>query len=107
MSAHCPPQEQLEQLLDDRLEATEDAALARHVESCAECQARLEQLLSGSVSSSAPLQTDPVVADDLLIRLKKRGRRGDETVEFAGKQPPADGQAMGQRLSPKCRATRC
>ena len=45
MTAHCPPEEQLEQLLDDRLEATEDAALARHVESCAECQDRLEQLL--------------------------------------------------------------
>ena len=45
MSPHCPPVEQLERLLDDRLEAIEDAALARHVESCAECQARLERLL--------------------------------------------------------------
>ncbi len=40
MSPHCPPEEQLERLLDDRLEKIEDAALARHVESCAECQAR-------------------------------------------------------------------
>jgi hypothetical protein len=27
MSAHCPPVEQLERLLDDRLEIIEDAAL--------------------------------------------------------------------------------
>ena len=31
MKAHCPPEERLEQLLDDRLEATADAALAGHV----------------------------------------------------------------------------
>ena len=89
MSAHCPPQEQLERLLDDRLEASEDSVLARHVDICPECQDRLEHLLSGSVSAPAPLQTDPVVADDLLIRLKKRGRRRDETVEFGGKQSSA------------------
>jgi anti-sigma factor RsiW len=44
MSAHCPPQEQLERLVDDSLEAAEDSALARHVESCPECQDRLERL---------------------------------------------------------------
>ena len=54
MTAHCPPEEQLERLLDDRLEAIEDAALARHVESCAECQARLERLLAGSPLTPPP-----------------------------------------------------
>ena len=85
MTAHCPPQEQLERLLDDHLETIEDSALARHVESCAECQDRLEQLLSDSGSSSAPLQTDPLTADVLLIRLKKRGRREDETDQPPGR----------------------
>ena len=101
MRSHCPPEEHLEQLLDDRLEATEDAALARHVESCTECQDRLEQLLSGSVSSSAPLQTDAVTADDLLLRLKKRGRRGDETIELTGKQPSAARTSNGAAALPE------
>ena len=57
MSARCPPQEQLEQLLDDRLEAAEDAALTRHVEGCAQCQDRLERLLAGSLSSVGPAPT--------------------------------------------------
>ena len=39
MSAHCLPQEQLERLLDDRLETIEDAALARH-----DPQASLERM---------------------------------------------------------------
>ena len=82
MSAHCPPQEQLEQLLDDRLETIEDAALARHVENCAECQARLERLLAGSLSSLGPPQTNPEMADALLIRLKKHGRRSGATPEI-------------------------
>ena len=101
MSAYCPPLEQLEQLLDDRLEASEDTALARHVESCPECQGRLEQLLSGSVSSSAPLQTKSVVADDLLIRLKKRGRRGDETVQLSDNQTPALRSGNGATALPE------
>ena len=101
MSAHCPPQEQLERLLDDRLETIEDAALARHVESCAECQARLEQLLAGSLSSLGPAQTNPEMADALLIRLKKRGRRGDETVQLAGKQPLADRPGNGAASLPE------
>jgi anti-sigma factor RsiW len=45
VNAHCPPAEQLERLLDDRLETIEDSTLAQHVESCQECQARLERLL--------------------------------------------------------------
>jgi hypothetical protein len=42
MIAHCPPREQLERLLDDRLKSIEDSALVRHVETCVEWQARLE-----------------------------------------------------------------
>ena len=74
MSDRCPPQEHLEQLLDDRLEAIEDSALARHVESRAECQDRLERLLAGSLSCLGPAQATPEMADALLLRLKKRGR---------------------------------
>jgi serine/threonine protein kinase/formylglycine-generating enzyme required for sulfatase activity len=90
MNAHCPPQEQLEQLLDDRLEASEDCALAKHVESCAECQERLEQLSAGSLSSPGPARTNPEMTDALLMRLKKRGRRSDETVRFESKQTLAN-----------------
>ncbi len=107
MSAHCPPQEQLERLLDDRLDAIEDSTLARHVESCAQCQARLEQLVrkdevgrmkdeqsKGNSDSSfilpPPSSLVPDMADALLIRLKKRDRRGDETGQLAGKQETED-----------------
>ncbi len=107
MTAQCPPEEHLEQLLDDRLEATEDAALARHVENCTECQDRLEQLLSGSVSSSAPLQTDAVVADELLMRLKSAAVAGMKPSSSRASNLRRLGQAMEQRLFPKCRATRC
>ena len=72
MSAHCPPEEQLEQLLDDRLETIEDAALARHVESCTQCQDRLERLFAGSLSSLGPAQSNPEMTDALLIRLNVR-----------------------------------
>ena len=62
MSAHakaagCPPQEQLERLLDDCLETIEDSTVARHVETCAECQARLERLLAGGLSTPSPAQS--------------------------------------------------
>jgi len=95
MRAHCPAEEQLERLLDDRLEAAEDAALARHVESCAECQARLERLFAGSLSSLGPAQTSSEMGDALRLRLKKRGRRGDETVQLPGKQPLVDRSGNG------------
>ena len=72
MTAHCPPEEQLERLLDDRLETIEDAALARHVESCAECQARLERLLAGSLSSLGPASDQP-----------RDGRRPADSAEKA------------------------
>ncbi len=117
MTAHCPPEEQLERLLDDRLETAEDSALGRHVESCAECQARLERLLrkdevgrmkdeksKGSSDSSFilhPSSLAPETADALLIRLKKRGRRGDETLEFLGKQPLADRPSHGAAALPE------
>ena len=101
MSAHCPPQEQLERLLDDRLETIEDAGLARHIETCAECQDRLERLLAGSLSSQGPVQTNPETPDALLIRLKKRGRRGDETVQHAGKQSLADRPGKGALSLPE------
>jgi serine/threonine protein kinase len=101
MSAHCPPQEQLEQLLDDRLETAEDSALARHVESCAECQDRLERLFGESRSSSGSVQTNPQTTDALLIRLKKHGRVGDETVELASKQSLADRPGKGAGSLPE------
>jgi serine/threonine protein kinase len=83
MSALCPPQEQLERLVDDRLETREDAALTRHVESCAACQARLERLLAGSLSTPSPAPATPEMADALLLRLKQRGR-STPTVDYPG-----------------------
>ncbi len=80
MSAHCPPVEQLERLLDDCLETIEDSKLARHVETCAACQARLEHILASNSPSSLLIQSSSEGADVLLSRLKKRGQQGDETV---------------------------
>ena len=45
MSQRGPPEEHLERLLDNRLEAAEGSTVARHVGNCAACQARLERLL--------------------------------------------------------------
>src|SRR5438309_653917 len=111
MSVPYPPQEQLERLLDDRLETVEDTALTRHVETCAECQARLERLLrkdevgrmkveqsKGSSDSSFILPTSsfvPEMTDALLLRLKKRGR-STPTVDYPGSNVQADTVIAGK-----------
>ena len=43
----------------------------------------------------------PETADPLLIRLKKRGGRSDETAEFQGKQPLADWPSNGAAALPE------
>src|SRR4051794_35801537 len=40
----CPPAEQLEQLLDERLAASDCLVISAHVSECAACQAHLERL---------------------------------------------------------------
>ena len=49
MSAPCPPQEQLEQFLDDRLETSEDAALAARLASPIE-QENLRETVQKAIS---------------------------------------------------------
>jgi hypothetical protein len=58
MSAPCPPQEQLERLRDDRLETSEDAALAQHRKLCG-CQARLERRRADGLPLCARLRPTP------------------------------------------------
>ena len=55
----------------------------------------------------ARLKPAPEIADVLLIRLKRRGPPGMKPPTSRGRSPRQIGQAMGQPLSPKCRATRC
>jgi hypothetical protein len=44
----CPPPDQLQLLLDDRLTEAEERTLTAHVDTCATCQERLEQLTSAA-----------------------------------------------------------
>jgi WD40 repeat protein/serine/threonine protein kinase len=61
MTLPCPPRSQVERLLADQLDPAEDAALTRHVEACASCQALLEEL---SGDRLAPMKPVPPAEDD-------------------------------------------
>jgi eukaryotic-like serine/threonine-protein kinase len=70
----CPPDEKLSDLLTDALSAAERADLARHVEDCATCQARLADLTGtsdtkiGRLAESSP--TASRAEDKMIQRLK-------------------------------------
>jgi WD40 repeat protein/serine/threonine protein kinase len=74
MTQPCPPPDQLRRLVDDELDAAEDAAVAAHVEGCGACQRRLEQLVSDGGGPGPPGPPGPPDAGDALLeRLKRRG----------------------------------
>jgi WD40 repeat protein len=73
----CPPTEQLEGLLDERLPEAERQAIADHVEGCPACQLELErhagQPLAGPCPTLNPSAIDPEPRADFLGRLKQAG----------------------------------
>ena len=79
--SHCPPLEQLEQLLDEQLPDRQQRDCALHVSSCASCQGMLERLTAdtemnsgqGTVllsrSRSAPAAKEPLSSATCLSNL--------------------------------------
>ena len=49
-TSRCPPADQLERLLEEQLDDASCQAVARHVDSCAVCQAALEGLPGAAVA---------------------------------------------------------
>jgi WD40 repeat protein/serine/threonine protein kinase len=91
----------LQRLLDDQLEAAEDAAVAAHVEGCAACQRRLEGMVSErggpGKGPGPPVRPGPPDATDAVLdRLKQQGGpdstavrqgRADERLPAGASEP--------------------
>ncbi len=73
MTAACPPDHDLDRLLNDGLSDAEESVLEAHVSGCAACQSRLDRLTSGPSPLSAGV------------------------LEFLGPEP---GEAMGNESAP-------
>ncbi|HVS34287.1 MAG TPA: protein kinase, partial [Gemmataceae bacterium] len=104
----CPPREDLERLLDERLAPAEQQRLSRHVAGCAACQKALEALTADSgwdmVSDQAPTSwregscggssSDP---PDFLDRMKQappRPHARPAAGADGSPRPPSDGAVM-------------
>jgi tetratricopeptide (TPR) repeat protein len=108
----CPSWSELQHLLREELEATENERIADHVSSCTICQAALDRLTDNDLLSGmqtpcmkeTSLETDPTLAD--LISCMKQRSAGDlaplrspedsasDTVTFPGSA--TDDAALGQ-----------
>jgi serine/threonine protein kinase len=92
----CPPPEQLERLVEDRLDRNDREALAAHVECCTACQQALEQLTRGSeagfvIDVGCPTSNDDA---DLLDRIRARGPL-PANEETSAAPPGNDGLSTG------------
>jgi WD40 repeat protein/tRNA A-37 threonylcarbamoyl transferase component Bud32 len=99
----CPPPDELERFLDERLGPARQAELAEHVGACAACQDALERLTPASLPalasvSSAKAAPPPEAIPEFLQQLKRQAplsRRGASTAVrasssqiVAGRPPP-------------------
>src|SRR5439155_7241778 len=68
--SNCPPVEQLQLMLDDRLSDAEERTLTAHVNTCVACQEQLEQLTSAAVLPGEARRDglDPAAATVLVKR---------------------------------------
>jgi eukaryotic-like serine/threonine-protein kinase len=87
----CPSAHDLEGLIEERLGDSECAALARHVDSCPDCQLALERLTRDTLAPPAPPSPAPDPSQAAFLdRLKRappaRGRAGPA---------PSPGEAEG------------
>src|SRR5687768_10515841 len=82
----CPAPDQLEQLLGDLLDQTEERALGVHVEACPACQQALEALTRGAAMG---------VADSGALGLTVRGWRNDQAFLQALKNDPPPAAPAG------------
>src|SRR5262249_19756149 len=89
MTAPCPPQARLAEMLADRLPAGDEADLLRHIDGCLACQAALEELTAAgeevpagvAAGGAPPALPDP--AEAFLERLKKPGTTPDPDGRLA------------------------
>ena len=80
----CPSPNVLERLLAEQLIGQERDSIETHIETCANCQTRLETMLSSSYRASPdrPADHDPEPAAAFLHRLKELARRSRATPSF-------------------------
>lgn len=72
----CPPERELERLLEDELGALERGAIEHHVESCATCQAKLHALVTSAAGAIDQWRTRPsaTVSKETTSFLRRLGR---------------------------------
>ena len=56
----CPSAEDLERLLSEELSDTDRTAVEAHVETCADCQQRLERLVTPTAQLTRPPRPDNI-----------------------------------------------
>jgi eukaryotic-like serine/threonine-protein kinase len=73
--SRCPPREELERLLDDRLEPAALRRVSEHVAACPACQTSLDGLTAdpgpGASSWHGLAPADPAPPPDFLGRIKQ------------------------------------
>jgi WD40 repeat protein/serine/threonine protein kinase len=100
MTPPCPPRPQLERLLAEHLDPDADAALTRHVEGCASCQALLAELSGGGRREAEPPRAETDPAEGVIRRLKGRPPAGPLALRPGqAKGPGIAGTAVGLRAA--------
>src|SRR5947209_5306650 len=66
----CPPADRLQLLVDDQLSAVEERTVAAHVDTCATCQQRLEELTSAADLPGA-VRGDPPDSEVATLLVKR------------------------------------
>ena len=91
MSSTCPNEQQLSSLLDESLDPDHREQIDEHIETCTECQEKLEVLLVSTHDSVAP-ETDVVTSDDkisdLIHRLQSTPAPKTKTAKVLGHELP-------------------
>src|SRR4051812_470540 len=92
----CPTRELLEQWLNERLNSSEHAELAAHIDSCTLCQSALEQL------TSEPSTPDEPTSDIRLISILQRLKDTAPTIPVRSSVdeviPPISGYELEEVL---------
>src|SRR5205823_11376236 len=90
----CPSAHDLEGLIEERLGDSESAALARHVDSCPNCQLALERLTQDTLPPAAP-PSPPPAPDASQAAFLDRLKQAPPSEGGAGRPAPAPGDAEG------------
>jgi WD40 repeat protein/serine/threonine protein kinase len=94
---HCPSAEQLQHLLNEQLSEAERAALAEHVDGCAQCLAQLEQLTAAGSALRSP--TPKSQGSGTRNQEQTTLDEGKGFLEQLKQKPPSSGRADLHRAS--------